>query len=469
MRARQALRGDRRMSGSRFVHRSRIAAPAEVVFRWHARPGALERLLPPWQRVAILERSWGIADGASVVLRVHVGPVPVRWRAVHRDHVEGRQFRDEQLEGPFARWSHTHRMEPDGPRACVLEDRVEYALPGGRLGRWLGGGAARAALRRLFAYRHAVTRGDVEAHHGARQEAAMKIAVTGSRGLIGSALVPFLTAGGHHVTRLVRGPSSPGGDVGWDPAHGLRDPARLEGLDGVVHLAGENIAGRWTAARKAEIRRSRVEGTEHLCESLARLERPPKVLVSASAIGYYGDRGDEILREESPPGHDFLAEVSRAWEAATGPAARAGIRVVNLRFGVVLSPAGGALQKMLLPFKLGAGGRVGSGRQFWSWIALDDAVGTIHHALVTEALAGPVNATSPAPLTNAEFTRTLARVLRRPALFPMPAAAARLAFGEMADALLLASARVIPARLQAAGYRYRFPDLEGALRHLLGR
>jgi uncharacterized protein (TIGR01777 family) len=212
-----------------------------------------------------------------------------------------------------------------------------------------------------------------------------------------------------------------------------------------------------------------VDGTRNLCDVLARLPHPPKVLVCASAIGLYGNRGAEIQTEESASGTGFLADVCREWEAATEPASRADIRVVNLRFGMVLSPAGGALQKMLLPFRLGMGGRIGDGRQFTSWIALDDAVGAIHHALCQESVRGPVNAVAPEPVSNAEFTRTLARVLRRPTLLPVPAFAARLVFGEMADALLLAGARVIPARLQGSGYRFRFPDLESALRHLLGR
>lgn len=399
-----------------------------------------------------------------------IGPRLLRWIAVHRDCVEGRQFRDEQEEGPFARWVHTHRIEPDGPHACVLEDRVEYALPLGAVGRLVGATAARAKLRRLFAYRHRVTRDDIAAHLRAPREAAMHIVVTGSRGLVGSALVPFLTTGGHRVSRLVRSSPAGDGEILWDPAGGVRDLSRLEGVDGVVHLAGENIgARRWTPPQKAEIRRSRVEGTHRLCGSLAGLRRPPKVLVSASAIGFYGDRGNAILNEESLAGNDFLAQVCREWEAATEPAGRAGIRVVHLRLGVVLSPAGGALKKMLLPFRLGAGGRLGTGEQFMSWIALDDAIGAIHQALVTESLQGPVNAVAPAPVTNAEFTRTLARVLRRPAVFPMPGFAARLAFGEMADALLLASQRVAPSRLEASGYRFRYPELEGALRHLLGR
>jgi uncharacterized protein (TIGR01777 family) len=297
----------------------------------------------------------------------------------------------------------------------------------------------------------------------------MRLAVTGSSGLVGAAVLSFLTAGGHRVTRLVRKPPS-GDDVGWDPADGVKDLSRLEGVEAVIHLAGENIAaGRWTPRRKEEIRRSRAEGTRGLCQSLARLSRRPGALVSASAIGFYGDRGDEILTEDSAPGKDFLARVCQEWEAATEPASRAGIRVVHLRFGMILSAAGGALRRMLLPFKLGAGGRMGTGTQFVSWIAIDDAVGVIHHAVCTESLHGPVNAVSPAPATNAEFARVLARALSRPAIFPTPAFAMRLAFGEMADALLLASARVVPRRLQASGYRFRYPELEGGLRHLLGR
>ena len=297
----------------------------------------------------------------------------------------------------------------------------------------------------------------------------MNVLVTGSTGLIGSALVLSLTAGGHGVRRLVRSQAGEGA-VRWDPEAGALDTAALEGMDAAVHLAGENIAARrWTAEQKARIRDSRVKGTRLLCEALARLAQPPKTLICASAIGYYGDRGDEVLREESAPGTGFLPEVCRAWEGAADPARQKGIRVVHLRFGVVLSAAGGALGKMLFPFRMGVGGVLGSGGQYMSWIALDDAAGAIHHALATGALEGPVNGVSPHPVTNQEFTKTLGRALRRPTIFPMPAFAARIAFGEVADALLLASARVEPGRLLATGYAFRYPDLEGALRHLLGR
>lgn len=299
----------------------------------------------------------------------------------------------------------------------------------------------------------------------------MIIAVTGSSGLVGSALRPALAAAGHRVVRLVHGASAPGpGSAAWDPAAGRLDPAALEGVEAVVHLAGEGIAtGRWTAATKARIRDSRVRGTTLLAERLAAMARPPQVLICASAVGWYGDRGDERLTEASGPGRGFLAETGQAWEAACGPAAQRGIRVVSLRCGMILSPSGGGLATMLPIFRWGLGGPLGSGRQFLSWIALDDVVGVIQFALATERLRGPVNTVAPQSLTNREFTAVLGRVLRRPAICQAPAFALRLALGEMAQGLLLASARVVPARLLEAGYPFRFPDAEGALRHLLGR
>jgi uncharacterized protein len=297
----------------------------------------------------------------------------------------------------------------------------------------------------------------------------MKILLTGSAGLVGSALVPFLTSKGHELLRLVRSePRALATEIKWDPEKGIETPARLEGLDAVVHLAGENISeGRWTDEKKTRIRESRVKGTRTLAEALAGLSQPPKTLVSASAIGFYGDRGDEVLNEQSASGDDFLAEVCREWELATRPAAEKGIRVVSLRFGVILSTEGGALQKMLTPFKLGVGGRVGSGEQYMSWVTLDDVVGVIYFALTNETLHGPVNVVAPEAVTNLEFTKALGHVLSRPTLFPAPAFALRLAFGEMADALLLSSARVEPLRLKESGYSFQYPELEGALRHML--
>jgi uncharacterized protein (TIGR01777 family) len=255
--------------------------------------------------------------------------------------------------------------------------------------------------------------------------------------------------------------------VRWDPARGALDVPALSGYDAVVHLAGEPIVGRWTQEKKQRIRESRILGTRLLAEALAKLAKPPQVLVSASAIGYYGHRGEELLTERSAGGRDFLAEVCREWEAAAAPAAAKGIRVVQLRLGIVLSARGGALQAMLPPFRLGLGGVVGSGTQYWSWVALEDVVGAFLHALRTEALQGPANVVAPQPVTNREFTAALGKVLKRPTVFPLPARVARLLLGEMAEALLLSSTRVAPKRLQETGYVFRFPALDGALRHAL--
>lgn len=297
----------------------------------------------------------------------------------------------------------------------------------------------------------------------------MRILISGSTGLVGSALAPRLTTAGHDVVPLVRKQAASPTEVSWDPMAGSIDAARLEGIDAVVHLAGENIAGRWTAAKKQRIRESRVRGTRLLADTLAALNQRPKVLVTASAVGIYGNRGDEMLDEMSRPGSGVLAEVCQEWEQATHSAAAAGIRVVNLRFGVILSPAGGALAKMLTPFRLGLGGRLGSGQQYMSWIAIDDAIEAIYRAITDDELTGPVNVVASEAVTNVHFTKTLGRVLKRPTVFPMPAFAARLIFGQMADEALLASARVKPARLNAAGFTFRYPELEGALRHVLGR
>ena len=299
----------------------------------------------------------------------------------------------------------------------------------------------------------------------------MIIAVTGSSGLVGTPLVEALEAEGHVVRRLVRRPvRDEPHEIRWDPAAGTIDAAALSGVDAVVHLAGESIAAhRWNEAFKAKIRDSRVRGTRLLCDTIASLTSKPAVLVSASAVGYYGDRGAEPVDESSPPGRGFLADVCHEWESATHSARDADVRVVNLRTGMVLSPRGGALGKMLTPFKLGLGGVIGNGQQYISWIAIDDLVRVIQFSLHAAAVAGPVNAVAPEPVTNREFTKTFGHVLGRPTPFPMPAAAARLAFGEMADEMLLSGALAQPHALASAGFEFHYPHLEPALRHVLSR
>jgi uncharacterized protein (TIGR01777 family) len=295
----------------------------------------------------------------------------------------------------------------------------------------------------------------------------MKILVTGASGLLGSALVPALAADGHEVVRLIRRAPQGAGERQWRP-DGEADPGIFEGADAVVHLAGEGIAsGRWSPRRKIAIRDSRMLGTRTVATSIAAAAQPPRVLISASGSHYYGDRGSEVLSETSSPGAGFLAEVCQRWEAEAEPARQAGVRVVRVRTSLVLASQGGALQKMLLPFRLGIGGRIGSGQQWWSWIALDDYVGLLLFALKASELQGPVNAASPNPVTNAEFTRILGTVLRRPTIFPLPEFAVRLAMGEMGQELLLSSQRVQPVAAASAGFVFRYPMLQQALEHLL--
>jgi len=446
-----------------------LDASPEAVFDWHARPGAFERLVPPWAPVR-LERVDGIGEGDRAVLRLGPGPPALRWVAEHHDVIEGRQFCDRQVQGPFAHWDHTHRFEPIEEGGCRLVDRIEYALPAGGLGAAAASVLVEPELRRQFAYRHRVTRRDLALHRRYDAEASpLTVAVSGASGLVGSQLVSVLTTGGHTVRRLVRSEPVAEGEILWDPASGVVETDKLEGVDAVIHLAGESVFGPWTAAKKRRIHDSRAEGTRLLADALAGLEDPPSTFVSASAVGYYGDRGSEVVTEDTSSGDGFLAAVCRAWEEATAPAAEAGIRTVQARIGVVLSPAGGALRAQWPLFWLGLGGIVGRPDQYVPWIALDDVVGGLYHLLMEEGLDGPVNLTAPAPAPMGRYAETLGTVLERPTPLRVPAAVLRGLLGEMAEETALTSARVVPARLRGDGYTFGHPDLEGALRHVLGR
>ena len=455
-----------------FEKSSELPVSAEEAFAWHCRPGAFQRLAPPWESIELVS-SDGVKEGSRAVIRMKVGPFSKKWIAEHHHIIDGRQFQDLQVSGPFAKWDHTHLMEPLSADRCVLTDRIEYRAPLGIFGQIFGGRLIRKKLERTFQYRHDLTINNLKFHSANSEEPAMKIAIGGSTGLVGSSLVSFLTTGGHDVSRLYRsGPSLNDGtsNIVWDPAKGTIDAAALEGMDAVVHLGGHNIAhGRWTDRMKGLIHDSRVNSTTLLAKTLAGLANPPKVFVCASAIGFYGDRGQEVMTEDSEPGPTFLSETCREWEEATAAARDAGIRVVNLRIGVVLSPQGGALNKMLLPFRMGGGGVVGDGKQWMSWVCLDDLPRIILHAIQTESLSGPVNATSPGTVNNREFTKTLGRVLNRPTIIPMPAFVVKLALGEMGSELLLASTKTVSNKLQESGYEFTFPELEPAFRHLLGR
>ena len=446
----------------------RIERPAAEVFAWHERPGAFARLNPPWERVEVTAHHGGIRDGARVTLRTKVGPAWAGWEILHRDYIAGRQFRDVQVHGPFAKWEHLHLIEPAGPTACVLTDEIHYRLPGGVVGRWGGAGFVRRKLERTFAYRHAVTKADLERAQPGEKK---RVLISGGSGLIGRALTAFLQTQGHEVRRLVRSQPQGRDEFRWHPAKGEIDPAALAGVDAVVNLSGENIAGgRWTAARKAEILASRLESTRTLASAIAALAPAarPEVLVSASGVGFYGERGDDPMGDEEKRGTGFLADVVEAWEREALALEKLGLRTVCVRTGVVLTPAGGALAKMAPIFRAGLGGRIGSGRQWMSWIGPDDLLAIYTRAICDRSWRGAFNAVAPGPVTNAEFAATLGRVLHRPAVLPLPAWALRFVFGQMGEETVLGSVRAVPGKLEQTGFSFRQPSLEGALRHVLG-
>lgn len=456
----------------RFRHETRLPFVPADVFAWHARPGAFERLSPPWGGLRLVSRTGTIRDGDETCVELEKGPLHARWRLRHRDFEAGRRFVDEQASGPFQRWVHTHRFEPDGD-GTVLVDEIEWEPPAAAPDA-LAAPVVERELARVFPFRARRLRNDLELHARWRDRPRQRVAITGSSGLIGSALRHFLTTGGHTAVPVLRLESGrrEEGALYWSPERGQMDADALAGVDGVVHLAGEPLVQlpRWTDDKKARILGSRVQGTELIARAVAAAHRGgPRVLLSAAAVGYYGDRGDEPLTEGSGSGRGFLAEVVQAWEGATRRARGAGVRVALLRNGPVLSPAGGMLEKVLIPFRMGMGGRVGSGRQYVSWIDLDDALGAVLHGLMDPGLEGPVNVTAPDPVPNAVFADILGRVLGRPSLVPVPALVVKAALGQMGEETLLFSQRARPARLRERGYGFLFHHLEDALRFELGR
>ncbi|MDZ7630654.1 MAG: TIGR01777 family oxidoreductase [Gemmatimonadaceae bacterium] len=444
---------------------------ARALFDWHERPGAFERLSPAWQGARVRSRTGGITNGSRVEVEVPLlgGLLHQRLLVEHRNYVAGSSFTDVQIEGPFARWEHTHTMEPAPDGTSVLVDQIDYELPLGPLGELGGGWFVERQLEQLFDFRHARTRTDLLRHAAFASQPRLTVAITGGTGMIGSALTALLRTGGHTVRWITRTPDAARGDIGWDPGSRALDPADLEGVDAVIHLAGANVGERWTTEHRRAIVDSRTVGTRTLVAAMLKMSKPPRVLISASAVGYYGDTGSTLIDESAPKGEGFLADVCAAWEAETAPAATAGIRVALARTGIVLSAAGGALAKMLPAFQFGVGGPLGSGKQWMSWISLDDEVAALHYLLMNEAASGVFNLTGPAPVTNAEFVQTLGSVLCRPAILPVPAVALTTLFGEMARSTILEGQRVLPVRLQGTGFAFQHATLDAALRFELGR
>jgi uncharacterized protein (TIGR01777 family) len=459
----------------RFTARSTFPAPRHDLFAWHERSGAFERLAPPWERMRILQSSGGIRDGATLTFAMKKGPLWLKWAARHSGYIENQQFIDEQASGPFAYWKHTHAFSEtphEGRPGAMLEDRVEFRLPMGAVGRRLGGDMNRRVLERLFSFRHARTRADLSRSAEFREALggrSARVAVSGASGAIGSRLTSFLTVSGHDVVRLVRRPAG-AGEVFWQPGPGPKGgqigAEGLEDCDAIVHLAGEGLNGRWTDQKKEQIAASRVEGTRLIARAAAELARPPRVLIVASGVHYYGDRAEQELTEDAGVGSGFLAGVCREWEHAAEPARQAGIRVVHLRIGMVLSTRGGALPAMLPFFKLGLGAVPGPGTQWWSWISMEDAVLAILRS-ITSPLEGALNVIAPGPVTAHEFASTLARVLDRPVGMRITPGVLRSLVGEKADAVL-SSTRAVPDRLRRDGHRFVHHTLEAALRWELG-
>jgi uncharacterized protein (TIGR01777 family) len=450
--------------------------PIDEVFAWHERPGALIRLCPPWNGSVAAAPSNGLAVGSKATLRLDVpgtfGLLGLPWVAEHVALDPGRSFTDVMASGPLRSWRHRHDFaSADDGRATTITDTIEFRGPVPGLDR-LQGPIIRKVLVDDFAYRERQLVDDL-AFHAAHGGARRVVAVAGASGLIGSQLCALLSTGGHEVRRLVRRPAQAPDEISWDPGSGSLDADDLADVDIVVHLGGRTIGGRFTPANKREMRRSRIDSTNLLAGAVAQLAERGRAIsfVCGSAIGYYGaDRGDERLDESSRSGDDFLAELCRDWEHATEPAREAGARVVNVRTGIVQSPAGGALARQLPLFRAGLGGRLGNGKQWVSWISIDDIVGAFAHAALTDDLVGAINAVAPEPVRGGRYAEVLGSVLHRPAVLPVPSFGPALLLGrEGAEEIVRASQRVAAGALIATGYEFRQPTLDAALRHVLGR
>jgi len=453
-----------------YLHETRIEAPRKVVWEWHTRDGAFDRLAPPWETIETISAPPDLSPGGTRIMKMKMGPIKMKWVAEHTDMIEEELFADRMVRGPFKRWWHTHRFIKEKPDVTIIRDEVSYVIPVGFLGRLFGGRYVRKNIENMFISRAISLKRDIMRHQSFSESPRKRILVSGASGLIGSQLIPFLDTGGHEVIQLVRRKPLDENQRFWDPENGELDPSIFDGIDAVIHLGGVGIGDkRWSKKRKQAIVESRQKSVTLLSETMASLEQKPEVFVVASAIGIYGDRGDEEIDENSTHGSGFLTDTAKIWESSADAAREAGIRTIHLRTGIVLSPKGGALGRMLFPFKMGAGGPIGSGKQWMSWISMDDHIAAVQHLMMTKNCEGMYNLTAPNPVRQKSFAKTLGRVLRRPAFAPLPGFVVRVLFGELARPLLLEGQKVLPRRLLDSGFEFEHPNLEDAFRDCLGR
>lgn len=452
---------------SKFTYTSHFSSSRTELYNWHARDGALKRLIPPWEKTSVVSRRGGIEPGGRVEMLMHAGPIPFSWLAHHVENRPGEMFRDIQYKGPFSMWSHTHIFSENDSGAS-LEDRIEYALPAHSIiPRWLKN-HVKNTLHRTFQHRKNVLEADLVLHQQCSKK-QMRVLISGASGVLGRALIPLLTTGGHEVWTLVRRKPRPDkNELYWNPITSEIEP--LPQFDAVVHLAGEYIGlGRWSDEKKTRVVESRTKGTALLVKTIATQDEPPKVFLSASAVGFYGNRNDVLTDETCGAGKGFISQVCKDWEQAVAPARTAGIRTVLMRIGVTLTPGGGALQRILSTSPVGFLSRFGSGDQYISWISIDDTISAMLHAMWCEKLEGPLNISAPFPVTNKEFFQILGRVMRRPLLAPVPSTLLNMVYGQMAKEILLSGCRASCQKLVNSGFRFRHVTLEEALRSLLGK
>ena len=458
-----------------FNHQAEYSASQKEIWDWHDSPGAFRRIMPEWEGIKPVNAG-RLIDDEETIFKVGIGPIRKTWVARHHSVVSGESFSDRMMKGPFGAWNHVHNFNPVSDNVTTIVDNVEYRLPFHILTGWSARMTVLPRMRQMFEYRSNRVKNDLKQIQSTAELPRQKILVSGSTGMIGLQLCAFLEAAGHDVHRLLRPKTKLPADLNsskiviWNDLTGEIIDGDMNGFDTIIHLAGAGIGDkRWSKKRKQLIRDSRVIPTMNLSSIVANLDSPPKTLMCGSAVGFYGNRGTEVLDESSDAGTDFLAEICGEWEQASSVANDAGIRVLHLRTGIVVSPFGGALAKLLLPAKLGAGGPVGGGRQMQSWISLDDEVYAIHHLMMNQSCEGAYNLSAPNPVSQKQFARVLGRVLRRPGFMPLPGFVIKLLFGEMGKKLVLEGQDVRPKRLIESGFEFTHTDLESCLRNCLGK